>query len=271
MHARLANLPATLVRPTSTEAGPPVLMLHGIGLGGWIWERTQRELAVRGLASYALDLPGHGVDRGDPSLEEVVEAATAAARELGECALVGHSLGGYVAQIVASRVRVRALALVAPLPTAGVPFVPTRRGIRIGLGYAGAFLRGRPLVIRYEDYLRSGLDLCAAERQRALYDQIGPWPARLVRELALRPHRVDAAGIGAPILVCIGRQDQVVRWEVGRRLGMHLDALIWRFDDLGHLPMLQEEGARLDRDLAAWLLAPRGRGEGARDDRYGSA
>ena len=270
MDARLAQLPAALVRP-ATEAGPPVVMLHGIGLGGWIWQRTQEELAARGLASYAVDLPGHGPDRGDPCLDDVLDAATEAVREVGDCALVGHSLGGYVAQVVASRVRVRSLALVAPLPTSGVPFVPTRTGIRVGLGYAGAFLRGRPLVISYADYLRSGLDLCPADRQRALYDRIGPWPARLVRALARRPHRVDAAAIGAPILVCVGRRDLVVRWEVGRRLGMRLDALIWRFDDLGHLPMLQEEGRRLDRDLAGWLLAPRGRGVGPRDDRYGAA
>lgn len=258
MNDTLAGLAATWVRAAQDRASP-VLLLHGMGLGRWIWPRFQALLAVEGLSSVAVDLPGHGAQSGqDPALDEVIGAAADAVRALGHPAVVGHSMGGYVAQVVAARTPVRALVLVSAFPTSGVPFIPTWAQVRMSWRYAPSALLGRSMHMRERDYLRSGLDALPEEARAQALARLTPWSGRLTRELALRPHGVNGADIAAPVLVTIGRRDEVVRWQVGRALGKRLDAVIWRYDDLGHYPMLEPAGERHDRQVAEWLAAPRG-------------
>ena len=59
---KLGPLEAVRYTPESI-LGPPVLLVHGIGLGKWFWARDQALLAEFGLESWAVDLPGHGDGR----------------------------------------------------------------------------------------------------------------------------------------------------------------------------------------------------------------
>jgi pimeloyl-ACP methyl ester carboxylesterase len=76
------------------------VLVHGAWHGGWCWERLIPELAARGHASIAVDLP---VEEGSATFETyaqvVVDAATAAEHDV---VLVGHSLGSMVIPIVAA-------------------------------------------------------------------------------------------------------------------------------------------------------------------------
>lgn len=101
-------------------SGPARLLLHGFGSDALSWTRTVSALTAGG-AVYVLDLPGHGdggLDIGDGSplaLAERVESAIDA-RGLTRVDLVGHSLGGGVALLIAQRRPrlVASLALIAP-------------------------------------------------------------------------------------------------------------------------------------------------------------
>jgi pimeloyl-ACP methyl ester carboxylesterase len=90
----------------NTVLGPPTLLVHGLGLGSWMWERDQARLAERGIASWAIDLPGHGSDVGsDVSVQDIVAAVHAAhdvvAEETGQkVVLIGHSLGALAVQML---------------------------------------------------------------------------------------------------------------------------------------------------------------------------
>ncbi|WP_020664342.1 alpha/beta fold hydrolase [Amycolatopsis benzoatilytica] len=83
------------------QGEPPVLLLHGLGSTGAVWD------AMAGLLDRRLlipDLPGHG---GSPRLPEYTFEALAAAvaealDESGPVVVVGHSLGGVVALELAS-------------------------------------------------------------------------------------------------------------------------------------------------------------------------
>lgn len=86
-----------------------VVLVHGAWHGAWCWAPLQTELDRRGVASLAIDLPGHG-STGTPFTDlhgdaravlDVIEAQAA----LGRTApvLVGHSYGGAVITEVASR------------------------------------------------------------------------------------------------------------------------------------------------------------------------
>lgn len=87
------------------DAPRTVVLLHGLGDSANNWFRTLPLLAWRGDRVIAIDLPGHGLspafdERGFLNIREHAEVVTRIAREHAagsSLALVGHSLGGWVA------------------------------------------------------------------------------------------------------------------------------------------------------------------------------
>lgn len=79
-------------------AAPPVLLLHGLGQSRHAWRGTAQRLSAAGYFALAPDARGHGDSDPDPSgrytLDDFVADARIIARQLGEPAIVGASLGG---------------------------------------------------------------------------------------------------------------------------------------------------------------------------------
>ena len=108
------------------ESGAPVVLLHGIGGDGTIWVPQLQTLADR-FRLLAWDMPGYG---SSAPLEEMTFPALADALvDLLDAAgierahLVGHSMGGMIAQVVAARhaERVASLLLCATSASFGRP------------------------------------------------------------------------------------------------------------------------------------------------------
>lgn len=253
----LGPLRARRVAPSAPAGGGPVVLIHGAGLGPWIWERDQALLAARGVESVALELPGHGERAGeDVGFAEVEAACLEALSSLDAPALVGHSLGGLIAQRVAAQVGARAMVLVSAHPPAEVPYRPTRAGVKQMLSRLPALAMGRPLRFGIEAYLPAGFELLPEGEREAVFARVGPWPGRLVRDLAVRP---SAPAAPCPTLVTHGFKDGVASLWTARLLSDYHDSILWRFDDLGHFPMLEPGGERHLEAVAGWLEKPRGR------------
>jgi pimeloyl-ACP methyl ester carboxylesterase len=82
------------------KAGPPVLLLHGLGAFKELWWSTLHALAPH-YRAYAPDMPGHGGSplgkRGRMPDLACLMAEFCATLGLAELTLVGHSMGGNVA------------------------------------------------------------------------------------------------------------------------------------------------------------------------------
>jgi dienelactone hydrolase len=131
-----ANVPAILLRPALHQPVPAALLLHGYTSSKERLSSTiGRSLAVRGIASLAIDLPLHG-DRDDALAVEARtnplgllqhwRMALAEARgaihilaqdgrfSSNHIAVVGYSLGGYIALLTAAQEQqVRAVIIAA--------------------------------------------------------------------------------------------------------------------------------------------------------------
>lgn len=100
---------------------PAVLLLHGAGMDGTIWQNQTRFLAHRDLRALAVDLPGHGRSGGEPlksiadMADWIARFATAAGLDNrpGGLHLAGHSMGSMIALEAARRHRqlVRSMVL----------------------------------------------------------------------------------------------------------------------------------------------------------------
>lgn len=113
---------------TSADPRTTFVLVHGSGTSSNMWAPLQRELALRGRSSFAIDLPGHGFDAqysiayqapqdleslasepstlADVTLDDNVTALASSVRRLrahGPVVLVAASLGGVTTSVLANR------------------------------------------------------------------------------------------------------------------------------------------------------------------------
>jgi hypothetical protein len=85
-------------------------LIHGGGDVGWYWHLVEQELRRRGHESVAPDLP---CDDDSAGLPEYADTVVEAIGERGDVVVVAQSFGGFTAPLVADRIAVQALVLVA--------------------------------------------------------------------------------------------------------------------------------------------------------------
>ncbi len=124
----VAGLEVFACQPARPKARrPPLLFIHGAFAGGWMWIDTfMPYLAEAGYACYALSLRGHGGSAGHDgidwhSIADYVDDVAAVVDWLGgDAALIGHSMGGFIAQKYLERRDAAAVALVCSVPPQGL-------------------------------------------------------------------------------------------------------------------------------------------------------
>lgn len=198
------------VRFRRAGAGPPVVLVHGLGVSADYWWRTGPLLATLGFQVFAPDLPGFGRTQG-PRLGLGVPAQAAALRAwaavlgMGPAAYVGHSLGAQAVLDLAASAPTAVTALVLASPT-GAPGL--RGHLRQAFGFVADVPLEPPRLIPHvaEAYLRAGLVRWAATWVRAQRDD--PF--------------ADAARVRVPGIVVVGARDPVVPGWYARQLAERL-------------------------------------------------
>jgi pimeloyl-ACP methyl ester carboxylesterase len=96
------------------------VLLPGAGGSRWYWHRVASELVDRGHEVLAIGLPAADPDAGLTAYAEITRAAVDERGDPGELVLVGQSLGGFTASLVASQLPTDRLVLLnAMIPRPG--------------------------------------------------------------------------------------------------------------------------------------------------------
>ena len=78
--------------------GPAVVLLHGFGEAGWVWNRQVN--TIENFQFIVPDLPGSGRSEmiDDMSMEGLAASIHQLLKQLNidECTMIGHSMGGYI-------------------------------------------------------------------------------------------------------------------------------------------------------------------------------
>jgi len=210
-------------------SGLPLVLLHGYGVSGYLWQRALPYLTQQRKV-FVVDLPGHGRSKLTQPwrLREVAPLLAIWLRQmkLAPIALVGHSMGGAIALHLTAHAPelVEQLVLV---DAAGLPF-------------------------------RVPLPVLAARSVRSMFQPGGggyPWP--LVRDILRRPRlrllwqaaqqlkrsdfSTELATITIPTLIIWGEHDPLIPLEVGKALSMALPhARFIALPNCGHRPPLAQ-------------------------------
>ncbi|KQU53270.1 hypothetical protein ASG67_09265 [Sphingomonas sp. Leaf339] len=128
-----------------TENAPVIVLLHALGASARSFDAVVDRLA--GFACIAIDLPGFGDAAGDAgfTVEEMADhvAAIVRARIDGPWMIVGHSMGGKIATILAARSAhgelpgLVGVVLIAASPPSPEPIDDDRRATMIGWAAKG--------------------------------------------------------------------------------------------------------------------------------------
>ncbi len=237
------------------HARPPtaVVLIHGIGGSARIWAGEMQSFAAAGFAPVAVDLPGYGgrdpVDALDfEGLAADVER-TIAERNLERPVLVGHSMGGMVAQTMLRRrpdgYRAAVLACTSPaFGNADGEFQKKFVADRIGPLDAGKTMADLApgLVARM---IGPAAEPAGRAYAIKVMSAVPPQTYRAaVRCLVTFDERASLAGIRVPVLCLAGEADQTAPAKVLERMaaripGAHFASLA----GAGHLPNLETPAA----------------------------
>ncbi len=240
--------------------GDAVVMIHGFPLTRDIWDAQAQVLALTHRVVRP-DLRGMGASSvpDGPYLMESLASDVAAALDalaIERAALVGHSLGGYVALAFARMYteRVARLALVCSRIAGDTQEIAeNRRKTADSIESEGAIPQHVTMRLLADETVSQQPEI--AQLVTELAGRIEPrGAAAMLRGMALRAGSDDIApDLEVPVLVVAGARDAVIPIEEARATARAFpNGRLVICERSGHLPML-EEPDRVTEALAAFL------------------
>jgi pimeloyl-ACP methyl ester carboxylesterase len=226
-----------------------MVMIHGMWCGPWCWGNYRRYLEERGYRCIVPALRHHDVDpeaEPDPALGITSLLDYAADLEgeierLGEAPiLVGHSMGGLLAQILGSRGRARALVLLTSASPAGINALTPSviRSFWSTLTRWGFWRRPHRPTLAEAVY--SMLHLLPENEQTATHERFVHESGRAAAEIGFWPFdarkaaRVDTSRITCPMLIVAGREDRITPASVARKVARRYATIATYRELAGH-------------------------------------
>ncbi len=256
---RVDDLTVSVERPVSPAGKPRVLLVHGMFGGAWYWEPYQALLARRGYESSALDLRGHHgsrpvADIGKVSLHDYTDDALAVARTLDRPIVIGHSMGGLLAQKVAEAGACRALVLLASAPPRWIPPVSWLL-LRKQVKYVKDLLLRHALMPDRGDADALMFNRTPVDDRARFFAKLVPESGKAGLELSLGAVGVHASRVTCPVLVVVGRDDRFVVPRIARALARKYHAPLKEYDRFAHHSMSEPGWETVAGDIVDWMDA----------------
>lgn len=246
-----------------------ILMIHGMWSGSWYWENYVRFFESQGYRCVAPTLLYHDMSPGedpDPRLgsTSILDYAENLEREICEPdtpILMGHSMGGLLAQILAARGLAKALVLLAPAAPRGInalTFSVLRCFMRPLLRFG--FWR-KHHRISFKKTLYGVLHLMPPDDQRAIYEKMVFESGRAAAEIGLwwadrcKATQVDERMVTCPVMVIAGKKDRIVPETVVRKVAKKYNALdnYRAFENNAHWLIGEPGWEEIAKYISEWL------------------
>jgi len=206
-----------------------IVLIHGMFMNPLCWENWIPHYESKGYKVIAPAWP-----RRDKSVEElrkahpdpelaklklndIVEHITGVIQALDEKpAIIGHSMGGLVVQLLLQRDVAVAGVAIDPAPPAGV-FTTAWSFLKSNFPAINPFLLGQPVMMTFEHFQYAFANTLPLDEQRAAYDRYMVPESRGVPTSSLgAAGKVDFTRPRRPLLITAGEKDNIVPASLNR-------------------------------------------------------
>ena len=253
---RIDDLTVVCARP-HIATRRPVLFVHGYFATSSVFTTWLPFFAERGVPAFAVNVRGRagsrpGIDLGSASMEDFVNDASAVAQHLDHPAVVGHSMGGLIAQRLAERGEVHAAVLISPAPPRGITVMSPRLAMK-QLKYLPAILRSGIVVPARDDLRDIVLNRVPPELQDAMLDELVPDSGRAGKEMSITGVPVDRDRVRCPILVIGADDDQFIPKRIVERIAHRYGASARILEGHGHMSVLEPGWESVAELVDQWI------------------
>ena len=252
----IGDLNALIHRPP-VETGAPLLFVHGYFGRAIAFERMMEWFATRGHLCCAPDLRGHGdsqpgCDLGKVSIHDYAADIERVARTMDSPVIIGHSMGGLIAQLAATKSCARGIVLLAPAPPRGIPVISFRLALA-QMPYMPAIMTSHTVIPRRDDLRKLVVNRVPEKEREVVLDMLVPDSGRAAREMSILGVPVDPDMVTVPTLVIAGDEDLFIPLARAERVAVRYGASMRVAPGRGHMLIIEPGYEELCEWITEWL------------------
>lgn len=210
-----------------------IMMIHGMWGGGWYWENFKNHFEAGGYTCLTPTLRYHDTDpKSEPHpnlgstsiLDYAADLEKLIGNTGGKPILIGHSMGGLITQILASRGLASAAVLLAPASPRGIMALQPS----VIKSFKSVLLRWAfwktPMRQTFDEAVYSMLHLLTPEQQKKVYGHFVYESGRAAAEIGFwlldgkRATEVDEKKVTCPMLIIVGTEDHITPTAVVKQV-----------------------------------------------------
>ena len=257
--------------PENNSRKPPIFAIHGSWSSSRRMENYGRFFSEKGYTFLAVNLRGHAASRlvkdlGKVSIKEYIQDIKDAidyTRNNGTIGwvdpiVIGHSMGGLIAQKIAEEIPLSALILLNSAPPQGVRLIRSADLFLAQLKYFFCYLlMNRKFKPTRKDAYRFIMNGMPLEARDQYYQEIAYESGLASKEIALGRIEVGAAEIHCPILIVGCGKDKIIHPAIAQDLYEKYDvnkkATVRIFKDFAHWIQLEPGWEQPAKEILQWL------------------
>ncbi len=210
-----------------------IFMIHGMWGGAWYWTNYKIFFEQEGFNCVTTTLRYHDVNPQDPpnvklGITGLLDYAADLEREIRlldeKPVIMGHSMGGLLAQILGSLGLAEALILLAPASPAGINAIrPSVVKSFLSIQTKWGFWK-KPMRQTFGEAVYSMLHLMPPEDQKRTYEKFVYESGKAVFEIGYwffdssHASKVDESNVKCPVLIVAGKEDRITPVSVIKKV-----------------------------------------------------
>ena len=253
-----------------------IMMIHGMWGSSWYWGNYKQFFESKAYRCITPTLRFHDIDpRSEPppelgttSLLDYADDLEKEIRKLDSLPiLMGHSMGGLLAQILGSRGLAKTLVLLTPASPRGIiALEPSVMKSFMSVLSKWGFWR-KPMRQTFGEAVYSMMHLLSEQEQKEIYEHFVYESGRAASEIGfwlLDPGKasyVDESKVTCPVLVIAGAEDRITPASVVRKVAAKYSAVSTYKEFEGHSHWVVGEPGWKDiaQYIYDWLHSERGK------------
>lgn len=243
-------------------------MIHGMWSGPWYWDRFKPYFEERSFSCHTPCLRHHDVDPVDDPpeglgttslLDYAADLEVELKKQDEKPIIIGHSMGGLLALILAGRGLAKAAILVTPAPPWGIHTLKWSVLRCFVEPFVNLSWLGRPHRLSFEASVFAFLHLLPPKDQKLLFDKGVAESGKALREIGFwfldrqMASRVKPESVVCPLLVISGEQDRATPACVVEKIADKYGAAYLSYADHSHSILYENGWEKVAEDIYKWI------------------